>query len=798
MQKGYSTNKTGKARWKVIILLMLFVLPTLVTVPFSACADNGQAFSDNILTVTINSDMTVTLNWEDRLEDILYYVVERRIGNGPFLKIAYLSEDSTTYIDSIYSYYKDEIHTYRILACRYSYASYSYEYEYYSNEVSFRIDSVAAPTSLDVKAVSHTQINLEWEYPMNTSYTTIIERREAGSGVWTQIATVPPGVFVYEDRNLMPDRQYYYRVRAVSKLGIRSAFYPDNNTGIGAYTLLETPSRLSGRAVSPNRIYLSWNDVTRETGYVIERRMPGEDFRPITTVSANTTYYYDTQVVPDNIYIYRVKAVYQDGYRTNASNYTEILTVAAAVINAPSELRANITPYGEVELTWECNVNFESGFEIWRRSNDSKLWQKIAVVGRRDRSYIDSTNYPGILYYYRVRSFISLNGEYSEFSPEVTAGSVSIAAPDDLRYRILSTGRIMLEWNDMTRNETEYIVEYRSQPDMPWTTKAVLPANRTSFIDSGLSSGSVHYYRIKAVNSSYGSFAYSNEIAVDLNSPILPVITDIDVLSDSRLRIKWENTGNALSYQIQRRTENSSFITIAEVGPDADSYVDTDLEPSTRYFYRIRAYNKAGYSPYSIVSSAFTRSSVVIYDIENLGVFKTAVGDLASRGILDAFLEKSHFTGDGALFRPFDPVSRAEFVAMAVRAFSLEKTPVGSFADVTPGHPFYREIITAKRYGIIREDENGLFRPEEPITRQDACVILAEILRILDKPLEDHAPSTLVIYPDHMNVDKSAQYSVASCLAELILLPAEGTLIAPTRPLLRMEAARMIYMVIDR
>jgi len=82
-------------------------------------------------------------------------------------------------------------------------------------------------------------------------------------------------------------------------------------------------------------------------------------------------------------------------------------------------------------------------------------------------------------------------------------------------------------------------------------------------------------------------------------------------------------------------------------------------------------------------------------------------------------------------FRPADNVTRAEFVKMLVACLGIqEKATNVSLSDVSEDAWFYPYIASAVYYGLVQGDENGNFRPDDSITRQDICVILS---RAMDK-----------------------------------------------------------------
>ena len=72
----------------------------------------------------------------------------------------------------------------------------------------------------------------------------------------------------------------------------------------------DPPTKILAQAYTPNLIGVYWNDAEDELGYILERAdgyFP--DFEKITVLPVNTTFFYDSSVVENNTYEYRIKAV---------------------------------------------------------------------------------------------------------------------------------------------------------------------------------------------------------------------------------------------------------------------------------------------------------------------------------------------------------------------------------------------------------------------------------------------------------------------------------------------------------
>lgn len=84
-------------------------------------------------------------------------------------------------------------------------------------------------------------------------------------------------------------------------------------------------------------------------------------------------------------------------------------------------------------------------------------------------------------------------------------------------------------------------------------------------------------------------------------------------------------------------------------------------------------------------------------------------------------------TGDNGL-RLQDNISRAEFVTLIVRAMQLEFTEeLSGFSDVASDAWYAPYVYTAMESGLV-EGQDGVFRPDDNITREEMCKIIALML----------------------------------------------------------------------
>src|SRR5690606_29048847 len=100
---------------------------------------------------------------------------------------------------------------------------------------------------------------------------------------------------------------------------------------------------------------------------------------------------------------------------------------------------------------------------------------------------------------------------------------------------------------------------------------------------------------------------HGTEVPPPENPPASPSGLAATAVSSSRIDLAWsDNSDDESGFRIERSTNGSDWSQIATVGANVKSYSATGLSASTTYYFRVRAYNAAGHSGYSNVSTATT------------------------------------------------------------------------------------------------------------------------------------------------------------------------------------------------
>jgi hypothetical protein len=88
-------------------------------------------------------------------------------------------------------------------------------------------------------------------------------------------------------------------------------------------------------------------------------------------------------------------------------------------------------------------------------------------------------------------------------------------------------------------------------------------------------------------------------------TPAPPSNLTATAASSTQINLAWsDRSNNETGFRIERSADGTTFTQIAAVGTNITKYANTGLSGSTKYYYRVRAYNSSGNSAYSNTATA--------------------------------------------------------------------------------------------------------------------------------------------------------------------------------------------------
>ena len=385
-------------------------------------------------------------------------------------------------------------------------------------------------------------------------------------------------------------KTYYYRVKAVNSVG--TSGYSNIVSGKAKTAAPAAPSVTIGNS-STGKPQLTWKAVSGAVKYEVYRSTRQNSGYSLLGTTTSTSYV-NTGASTGTTYYYRVKAVNRDGM---ASGYSNIVSgkAKAAAPAAPSVTAGNSST-GKPRLTWKA-VSGAVSYRIYRSESRGTGYSLLGTTS--STSYVNTGAAAGKTYYYRVKA-VNRDGMASGYS-NIVSGKAKAAAPaaPSVTAGNSSTGKPRLTWKAVS-GAVSYRI-YRSESR--GTGYSLLgTTSSTSYVNTGAAAGKTYYYRVKAVNRDGMASAYSNIVSgkATLPAPVLNIGLSV---SSGKPMLAWDAVPGATSYRIYRSTSRDSGYSLLAT-TTSTSYVNTSAAKGTTYYYRVKACNAAGLSPYSNIVSA--------------------------------------------------------------------------------------------------------------------------------------------------------------------------------------------------
>ncbi|MCR8635484.1 cadherin-like beta sandwich domain-containing protein [Paenibacillus radicis (ex Xue et al. 2023)] len=200
----------------------------------------------------------------------------------------------------------------------------------------------------------------------------------------------------------------------------------------------------------------------------------------------------------------------------------------------------------------------------------------------------------------------------------------------------------------------------------------------------------------------------------------------------------------------------------------------------------------------AVINSLTNSSYAVVFSPKKFADVETSwsqqdVNDMASRQIVQGVTDQS--------FQPDKAITRAEFVAIMVRALGL-KPGVGDNApkDIQASDWFAGVVQTGVSYKLISGYEDGTFRPNLTITRKEAAAIVARALTLvkLNNGLsEEEVTKQLEFFTDGSKIPAWAKKDLAVAVKNNILQGDNGQISADDN-VTRAQTAAMLRRLLQQ
>lgn len=437
---------------------------------------------------------------------------------------------------------------------------------------------------------SSAAVKLNWSDQSNNELGFKIERL-ADPGSFVLLATVPPNTTTYTDSSISVGNTYIYRVCATNEIG--DSVYT-NEVTINKWDTV-APATLTVTPVSSSRIDLSWSYTgTERYNTIIERKTgTGGTWTPIYTTSLGTVKYSDTGLAANTRYFYRVKKALGTG-SAGIPYPNDNIGIGAYTFLGTLELKGEGASEGRIYLSWTGN---NAGADIIiERKMPNGSFSALMSVGPSTNSWYDNTGLvPGAAYTYRIKAQTSTNE--SLYSSEVSVQNTYLEPPSELTATIVTGSAVTLKWKDNSKNESGFEIWRYIENNGTYTLYASVGKNVTTFTDKLVNTGVQYSYEVRAYVSSgnlYSPFSGTATVGIGLIKP--PANLTYEFVSSTQILLKWTDTSdNESGFNVEWKKDADAEWSVYEwMGAGYTACQVTGLNPYTKYYFRVRAYNNNG------------------------------------------------------------------------------------------------------------------------------------------------------------------------------------------------------------
>ena len=375
-----------------------------------------------------------------------------------------------------------------------------------------------------------------------------------------------------------------------------------------------------------SEVTLSWtaaaSDGAAITGYMIEYSLMADLSSPTSvTAAAAATSHTISGLTNGTPYYFRIAAVNSAGTAAYYPGATDAAVSAtpAAIPLPPSALTATAAD-AEVTLSWDAPASDRgapiTGYMIDHDTDMNFSSPTTATTAADATSHIVSGLTNATLYYFRVAA-VNAAGT-SAYYPGASGSAVSAtpaptvpAAPSALTATA-ANAEVTLNWDAPSENGgaeiTGYMIEHDTDMNFPSPTPETTAAAATSHTVTGLTNGTLYYFRVAAVNSA-GRGAYypgASGAAVSATPAAVPSAPSAltAMAGNAEVTLNWtaaaSDGGAPITGYIVEYDTDMNFLspTPETTAAAAASHTVSSLANGTLYYFRVAAVNSVGTSAY--------------------------------------------------------------------------------------------------------------------------------------------------------------------------------------------------------
>jgi len=601
-------------------------------------------------------------------------------------------------------------------------------------------------------------------------------------------------------RYRVQDNTRYYTTNSSARPGIGGVSFVPASTTVGVVEIPFTAYSTGGHSFT-GTVSINYGDVGEgEVSYTARAGQPlqfnASDFNEVCLASSGETFSYITF---DRLPTSWEGTLYYNYYSASSTGSKVTLNTRCYRTGTSGNALSRVAFVPSVN----CYGTVEIPFTAYSSTGD-RVFNGTLVIEVESGS--------ALLVRYSVYSGRSVSFIAADFN-----AACQVATGGTLNYVRFTTpatsrGRMYLNYDASKTSNTSVSSSYSY-----YRTGSTRPIDQVSFVAPDSYTGTVE---IPYTGTSTSGKSFTGTVVITISSPTAQNITfaanslPLKLTGASFYRASENVLTGGLSYIQFTSLPSSSQGVLYSSYNTSTPQTGTRATTSDRYYYsgtpgisQLVFVPKAGYNgQVSLGYNAFNAAGERVTGTLIIGVssqtgtsrFNDMGGYSWAAPAVDYLNNAGIISGvGGGRFDPDQKVKRGDFVLMLCKALGLSGTGTTSFSDVPADSYYAGAIATARNLGII-SGSGGRFRPESPMTREDAMVTLQSALRAAGYNVPYAATSLLSAYTDSSRVSSYAREAVAAMVQMGIISGYGNGTLGPQNNISRAEAAVILHKILTQ
>jgi P pilus assembly chaperone PapD len=526
-------------------------------------------------------------------------------------------------------------------------------------------------SSLAVTSFTKTQISLSWVEnatpTFNEKYFEIYRATQAG-GPYTLVGKNNTNVVTFTDNNLIPNTNYFYRVRPVNDYAAGPLSAEVKGTTAVDSSAPSAPPSLVITSYTNNQVVLTWLAATDDAGIagydiyannVLKASVGNVLTATVTGLTDGTLYNFYVKAkdvsgkfsTPSNQVTVRTKKAnlsykYYTGSWTNLPNFSTLTPAQTGkayipdltVVPAGTTTNYALMWTGYIRIPVTGSYTFETNSDDGSKLYFNKTYSSLAIAtvnndGSHGAQYaagtvtVNAGVYPITVTYFQAGGGASMGVYWTStaagiptrqlipsdaFIDTSVVNGTAPTAPTGLAVAVNNYSKLNLTWTDKSNNETGFEIYRSTSSAGTYTIVATAAANAVSYTDTALQASTPYYYKIRAIGN-YGESAYTAVATATTAAkpvpPAAPTNLVTQAISTKIVKLTWtDNSTIETSYEVQRSLNDSTHFSVLKTLPAITSgpgtFSDSSLVANTVAYYKVRANGEGGYSGFTLAVKA--------------------------------------------------------------------------------------------------------------------------------------------------------------------------------------------------